>query len=176
MKSRLMAVMAILFAILSSLQAEATGFKTGPLINKYGPIIVVEGAAPLPANTGFSVAFDVTARGTEGAINRKFESAARFLNMHAAVGVKAENMRLAVVVHGPAVLDLTVSDRYEAANPNAEMIEVLQGHEVRFIVCGQSAAFQNVSKDELLPGVEMAVSAMTAHALLQQSGYTLNPF
>jgi len=28
----------------------------------------------------------------------------------------------------------------------------------------------------LLPGVEMALSAMTAHAILQQEGYTLNPF
>jgi len=27
-----------------------------------------------------------------------------------------------------------------------------------------------------LPGVTMALSAMTAHALLQQDGYTLNPF
>lgn len=176
MKSRSIAVMAILFAFLSPVQAEATDFKTGPLINEYGPVAIVEGADPLPADAGFSVAFDVTARGIEGAINRKFESAARFLNMHAAVGVNPENMRLAVVVHGPAVLDLTGPDRYGAANPNAEMIEILQGHGVRFIVCGQSAAFQNVGKDELLPGVEMAVSAMTAHALLQQGDYTLNPF
>jgi hypothetical protein len=28
----------------------------------------------------------------------------------------------------------------------------------------------------ILPGVEMALSAMTAHALLLQQGYTLNPF
>jgi len=28
----------------------------------------------------------------------------------------------------------------------------------------------------LAPGVEMTLSAMTAHALLQQDGYTMNPF
>lgn len=156
--------------------ATATEFEKGPLITEYGPVVIVDGAQPLPADTGFNVAFDVTARGAEGALNRKFESAARFLNMHAAVGVKADNMRLAVVVHGPAVLDLTGAARFGGANPNADMIETLQAHGVRFIVCGQSAAFQNVGKEDLLPGVELAVSAMTAHALLQQAGYTLNPF
>lgn len=176
MKSRLLVAGSILLALGSSFTAAATDFKTGPLITDYGPVVVVEGADPLPAGTGFSVAFDVTARGAEGALNRKFESAARFLNMHAAVGVDPENMRLAVVVHGPAVLDLTGDDRFGGTNPSEQLISILQKHGVRFIVCGQSAAFQNVSKDDLLPGVEMAVSAMTAHALLQQSGYTLNPF
>jgi hypothetical protein len=33
-----------------------------------------------------------------------------------------------------------------------------------------------VKTEDLLPGVEMALSAMTAHALLQQQGYTFNPF
>ena len=53
---------------------------------------------------------------------------------------------------------------------------VMTDQGVRFIVCGQSAAGQGVAKSELLPGVEMALSAMTAHALLQQQGYTVNPF
>ncbi len=47
---------------------------------------------------------------------------------------------------------------------------------VRFIVCGQSAAGQGVANDDLIDGVEVALSAMTAHALLQQQGYTVNPF
>jgi len=34
----------------------------------------------------------------------------------------------------------------------------------------------DVGKDDLLPGVERVLSAMTLHALLQQQGYTLNPF
>ena len=43
-------------------------------------------------------------------------------------------------------------------------------------VCGQSAAYYGVATDDLLPGVEMALSAMTAHALLQQQDYSINPF
>jgi intracellular sulfur oxidation DsrE/DsrF family protein len=47
---------------------------------------------------------------------------------------------------------------------------------VRIFVCGQSAAYYDVTTNDLLPGVEMALSAMTVHALLQQQGYSLNPF
>lgn len=176
MRIRSFALGVMMLVTHNSHMATANDFTKGPLITEYGPVVIVDGAAPLPADTGFSVAFDVTARGADGALNRKFESAARFLNMHAAVGVKADNMRLAVVVHGPAVFDLTNAARFGAANPNADMIKTLEGHGVRFIVCGQSAAFQDVGVEDLLPGVELAVSAMTAHALLQQGGYTLNPF
>jgi hypothetical protein len=33
-----------------------------------------------------------------------------------------------------------------------------------------------VKKADLLPGVEMAMSASSAHAILQAQGYTANPF
>lgn len=151
-------------------------FAPGPLIETYGPVTGVPGAEALPADTRFKVAFDFTKRGTDGKINRGFESAARFLNMHAAAGVRPENMSLAVVVHSAAVLDLTNDQFAGEANVNAALVKILQDHGVTFYVCGQSAAYQNVAADDLLPGVKMAVSAMTAHALLQQNGYTLNPF
>ena len=93
-----------------------------------------------------------------------------------------ENIHLAIVVHGPAVIDLTQEARFaethgdDAHNANEDLIAVLQDHGVELIVCGQSASYQSATAEDLLPGVRMAVSAMTAHALLQQNGYTLNPF
>ena len=51
---------------------------------------------------------------------------------------------------------------------SSAMVREMLDHGVRFIVCGQSAASQGVAKSELIPGVELALSAMTAHALLQQ--------
>jgi len=56
------------------------------------------------------------------------------------------------------------------------LIKALTGKGVRIIVCGQSATYYDIENEDLLPNVEMALSAMTAHALLQQDGYTLNPF
>jgi len=45
-----------------------------------------------------------------------------------------------------------------------------------FFGAGPSSLYYDVATEDLLPGVKMAVSAMTAHALLQQQGYTVNPF
>ena len=64
----------------------------------------------------------------------------------------------------------------EGENGSAAMVRAMLDHGVRFIVCGQSAAGIGVANEDLVPGVEMALSAMTAHALLQQRGYTVNPF
>jgi intracellular sulfur oxidation DsrE/DsrF family protein len=55
-------------------------------------------------------------------------------------------------------------------------VAALLGAGARIIVCGQTAAYYDVATEDLLPGVEMALSAMTVHALLQQQGFTLNPF
>jgi intracellular sulfur oxidation DsrE/DsrF family protein len=101
--------------------------------------------------------------------------------MHVAHGVPAADIRIAVVVHGSAVRDVSGERIYSAEhgdtrNANAALIEILQEFGVRIIVCGQSAAWYGVDNDGLLPGVDMALSAMTAHALLQQDGYSLNPF
>lgn len=152
--------------------ASPEDFSPGPLIENYGPVAPVAMTMPLPDNAVFNVAFDTAERSAEDGENRTFMSAARFLNMHVANGIVPENLHLAVVIHGGAVNDVTL----EGAGENAALIKALQDHGVRLIVCGQSASYQNVTPADLLPGVEMALSAMTAHALLQQDGYTLNPF
>ena len=90
-------------------------------------------------------------------------------------------MKLAVVIHGKASLDMANAKTYGAAydgaeNGNVEIIKALTEQGVRVILCGQSAAFYGIENKDLLPNVEMALSAMTAHAVLQQEGYTLNPF
>jgi intracellular sulfur oxidation DsrE/DsrF family protein len=91
--------------------------------------------------------------------------------MHARAGVHADRIKVAVVVHGTAVHDVAGE-----APASAGLVAALVDQGVRILVCGQSAAYYDVKSDDLLPGVEMALSAMTAHALLQQQGYTLNPF
>lgn len=153
-------------------------FATGPLIEAYGAVAPIEVQMPIPDGTVFRVAFDVAAQAEVGETNRKLVSAARFLNMHAAAGVAPEDIRLAIVVHGGAVRDVSTAGHFTpaAAPANADLVATLLAHGVRIYVCGQSAAYHDVSADDLMPGVTMALSAMTAHALLQQDGYTLNPF
>jgi intracellular sulfur oxidation DsrE/DsrF family protein len=161
--------------------AGPTDFKTGPIIEGFGPAATVAEAQALPENAHFKVAFD-TSKGSDGdALNQTLESAARFINMHGAAGVKPKNIDVAVVIHGGAAFDLLTADAHKARrdgaeNPNIVLIDALTDAGVRILLCGQTAAYRNITKAELLPHVEIALSAMTAHAQLQQSGYTLNPF
>jgi intracellular sulfur oxidation DsrE/DsrF family protein len=64
----------------------------------------------------------------------------------------------------------------EGANGSHALVRDLLDEGVRVILCGQSAAAHGITQADLIPGVEMALSAMTAHALLQQAGYSVNPF
>ena len=156
--------------------AQQEGATTGPVIADYGPAYVVEAAAPLGDEVAFKVAFDVAASKGPEELNRGLESVARFLNMHGKAGVSVDRMDLAVVVHGQATKDMRTEAATGAANVNAGLVEALLAAGVKIEICGQSAAALGVQSSELVPGVEVAVSAMTAHALLQQDGYTLNPF
>lgn len=167
-------------APLAAQQAEESPFVSGPVFTEFGDHAPAEGMVPLPEGVSFKVAYDVSEKSEDGTINRRLATPARFINMHVAAGVPEENISLAVVVHGKAVFDL-VSDEGLAARdmaPNASraMIEEMLAHGVRFIVCGQSAAANGVKKADLIDGVDLYLSAMTAHALLQQDGYTVNPF
>lgn len=167
---------ALLLAIAMPLQAGPDDFTAGPLINGYGKTAEVPGATKLPESTRFKHAFDVAEAGPTDAPNRHFDSAARFLNMHARAGLPAEAMQLAIVVHGPAAMDLVNAERLGRDNPNAALIAALIKAGVSISLCGQTAAYRDIEAGDLLPGVELTLSAMTAHALLQQQGYSLNPW
>ncbi|MBX7542088.1 DsrE family protein [Qipengyuania sphaerica] len=160
---------------------DMSAFQTGPVFADFGPHASVDGLESFAADTEFAHSFDVAKAAKDGARNRGFESAARFINMHVANGVAEENIRVAVVVHGPAVLDLLSASGWaahgkEGENGSAAMVRAILDQGSRFIVCGQSATAQGVTADQLIEGVEMDLSAMTAHAKLQQRGYTVNPF
>ena len=179
------AMLALYPAMPAMAQQLPDGFATGPVFTDYGPHAPIDSDTPLPADFKLAVAFDV-AEGSAGELNRTLFSATRFINMHAANGVSRENISVAIVVHGPAVFDMAVDDAYvrkyaaQKSNPNAPLVAALlaaeTGVDVHIIICGQSASAQGLVKSELLPGVTMELSAMTAHARLQQGGFTLNPF
>ncbi len=151
--------------------ADDAVFTMGPVFEEYGPVVDVDVTMGISPDVVFRHSFDVSTPAPDGEPNRSLLSAARFINMHARAGVPLANIRLAVVVHGKAVKEVA-----DEASASAGLVAALVGKNVRIIVCGQSAAYYDVATDDLLPGVEMAISAMTAHALLQQQGYSLNPF
>lgn len=159
-------------------------FVAGKTISEYGKIAGVDVDQPVHNYSKFKFAFDTAKNAEPGELNRTLTSAARFINMHTEAGVKAKNIKLAVIVHGGATGDVANTEYYHSRqegedikdNANADLVKTLIDNGVEIFVCGQSAAYHDLKNEDLLPGVHMSLSAMTAHALLQQKGYTLNPF
>ncbi len=172
--SRILALVICLLA----LTANADQFKTGPVFKDFGKHAVVEGVK-FEHDQQFKVVFDITGGAEAGELNRNINSLARFLNMHVENGVPQSNIQLAMVLHGAATLDLLTDKAYQqrknTLNGNIALINALTEKGVKIFVCGQSAAAHGIKNREFLPGVEVALSAMTANAMLQQQGYTLNP-
>ena len=149
-------------------------------INNYGYFYNVPEHKSDLSQAQFKIAFDVGDGAEKGAQNNHINSLARFINMHVAHGVKPENIQLALVVHGGASVDVLENRFYKARfdkdNKTQSLIKQLLANKTQVYECGQSATHMKVASEQLIPGVKMALSAMTAHAQLQQKGYTLNPF
>ena len=171
-------ILASILTLLVSIPANAgpERFHAGTVVEGFGKIATIQAANPLAPDSVFKVAFDITEAAEPGNVNRHIDSAARLINLHHEAGVHEGNTQVALVVHGPAAMDLVKDEEYGGANANAPLIAALRKAGVDIVLCGQTAAYRDIAVEDLLPGVRMSWSAMTAHARLQQQGYTLNPF
>ena len=104
----------------------------------------------------------------------------RYLNMHVKNGVKESNISLAFVLHGASTKDALTNEAYKKKygieNPNIDLIKTLSEHGVDMYICGQSAAYEGISKSELLPEIKLALSAMSVLTIYQSEGYSLIKF
>ncbi len=179
-----LAVFLSFFSLTDPLAAQPT---TGPVIQSGGAVFDVPNPTFVtPLNIDYRVVYEINRGATDAPAgeratpNDQLNTVARFLNMHARAGVPAERVRLAAVVHGTAGKDLlddeTYRARYGTANPSATLIKELLGAGVQIILCGQTSMGRDVPRDHLIPGVQLALSAMTALSVLQADGYRLNPW
>lgn len=182
MKTLIIVVFCSLAAVcVSANPQKKQAFHAGEVIPEFGKIADVDSDMPLNENTKLKLCFDVATRSGRSSVNRSLDSAARFINLNVASGAAPENIEVAIVLHGSAAIDATKREFYTKdgkakANPNAAIIAELQKNNSTLYICGQSAAGLGIKKQDLLPGVKLAPSAMTAHAILQQQGYSLCPF
>ena len=126
------------------------------------------------------IAFDVSAAtpdSARGSFNSGLLEAMRILNLHAAAGVPKDKMDVVVVFHGPGAMsflnDEIYNQRFKMKNPNLVLIKQLQDNGVKFVVCGQTAAFRNFTEASYAPGTLKAYSARTAISDLTQRGYAV---
>ncbi|MEO6432740.1 MAG: DsrE family protein [Sphingomicrobium sp.] len=171
----------ILSIVLSASPALANpaNFSRGPIITEAGGVAKVAADVPLPAGKDWKMDFDVPTA-TPGKLNPRIDAAARFINMLAASGVPMANIHAAIVVRANGLLDLLDAQNYGRetdgqVNPNTALLLQLIAKGVPVYVCGQSAELLDIKKSEMIPGVKMALSAMTVHADLQGRGYVIDP-
>ena len=153
--------------------------RTGPLVPSGGPVFEVENPDfPTPMDTPLKAVFELrdaapSAEGGQPQIN----TMARYLNMHAKHGVPSENLHVAGVVHAGAVWAVVNDERYREEhgtdNPNKDVVAEILASGGQLVLCGQSAAARGVDREDLLPGVQLALSAMTALTVFQQDGYQI---
>lgn len=154
----------------------------GPIIQDFGPVYTVpDPGLATPMLQELKLRFDVSETASDPkTLSARLETAARFLNMHGKAGVSAERLKVAVVVHGAASKDVLNNEAYRKRhgidNPNLPLLEALKRAGVRVYLCGQSAGSRGIAAAEMAPSVQMALSAMTAHLVLNAEGYVLNPF
>jgi len=143
-------------------------------------IVTVTPSMELPDDAEWRHSFD-TADGGGAEVNRGLGLADAFIDIMREAGVGDDHVTVAVVVHGDAIFDVVGAERHRAhtgasEHPNAELVERIISAGGEIWVCGRSAAWQDVGDEDLLPGVRVAPSAMTAHADLQRRGFSLNPY
>lgn len=156
--------------------------KQGTVITEYGNTYEVTSPDfKTDTQSDLKVVFDVGRTFKDSTkVNPLFNTAARFLNMHAGAGVDLKKLKVALVIHGSAAYDIlnstTYNQKYQIDNPNKGLITALSEKGVQIILCGQTAAYRKITKEDVLPEVKYALSAMTALVQLQNENYRLINF
>jgi intracellular sulfur oxidation DsrE/DsrF family protein len=151
-----------------------------PLIAGYGRTVAVENAGERPDPAlDYKLVMNVTEAGPDNAPAPALDTAARLVNLLAQSGVPAAHRHIVLVLHGPATLavlnEAGLKARGQSANPSAPLITKLTEAGVSVRVCGQALAAAKVARSEVLPQVQVDLSAVTTLATLQMRGYALLP-
>lgn len=156
--------------------------KKGKIITEYGNTYEVNNPDfKTDLNKELKVVFDVGRTFKDSTkVNPLINTAARYLNMHVDAGVAREKLKVALVIHGNAANDVLTNANYKSIygidNPNAKLISKLSQNGVQVVLCGQTAAHRGVTKNDVLPEIQFALSAMTALVQLQNNNYRLINF
>ncbi|MGB5436483.1 MAG: DsrE family protein [Maribacter sp.] len=169
-------------SLLFCLSLAAQTKKSGPVITDFGSVWEIESPDfATDSSKQFKAVFDIMDSPDDPvAFNEKIETAARFLNMHAQSGVPASQLKIALVVHNKASKDIISNEAYQkhfgTNNPNYDLVKALLNAGGQIIFCGQSSLARGFPKEELIEGVQLSLSAMTALIQLQDDDYKLIKF
>lgn len=174
-------VITLFFGAILSIHAQNQRVE-GAIIKDFGATFEVDNP-DIKTNISeeFKIILDVSQSSQDKSVmNKNIVTAARFLNMHANEGMSAKQLKAAMTIHAGAWQDILTNKAYKEKfgvdNPNHELINQLTEAGVEIILCGQTASFRNIQKEDINPNVKLALSAMTALIQYQRDGYTFIKF
>ncbi|HAH51082.1 MAG TPA: hypothetical protein DCL80_07390 [Balneola sp.] len=147
-----------------------------PIIKNFGTIYEIENAVNPDPNIEYKIVVDLkTLQRDKESINPGLNNVARMLNLHGLGGVKAENLNVAVAIHGGAT-DVILNNeayqkKYELDNPNLQLINELKEAGVKLYVCGQSLLARNYEHDEVNTQIKIGLSMLTVVTTYMHKGY-----
>ncbi len=172
----------LLLTTTSSCLAQDNGPTTGPVFEDIGAVYSIDKLDYLPDTTqNLKAIFDVERKYEDpNAMNSVLSSLHRYYNMHVRYGFTQDKIQLVVVLHGGSTKDALSSSAYKGQfntdNPNQHLIKTLSGIGVKVYLCGQSMSYRGYTKADLLPEVQVALSAMSVLTAYQMNGYALIKF
>jgi intracellular sulfur oxidation DsrE/DsrF family protein len=179
--NKLLLILGICSSITFQITAQSKRIK-GEIIKDFGGFAIVENP-DIKTDTAatFKVIFDVSKSSEDkNKINKYIVTAARYLNMHANEGMNKEQLKAAMTIHASAWQDVlnntAYKKKYGVDNPNLELINQLSEAGVDIILCGQTAEYRGLDKDNVILSVKFALSAMTALLQYQSNGYIYMTF
>jgi|AntRauTorckE6833_2_1112554.scaffolds.fasta_scaffold01687_10 intracellular sulfur oxidation DsrE/DsrF family protein len=147
-----------------------------PIIENFGGIYEIPDSVNPDSEMEYNIVIDLkTLQRDKASLNPGLNNVARMMNLHGLGGVKAENLNVAVVIHGGAT-DLVINNeayqkRYELNNPNLKLIDTLKEAGVEIYVCGQSLIARQYGFDELNPQISKGLSMLTVFTTYMNKGF-----
>ncbi len=176
-----MRTIACFFILCLSIVNLAAQTPSNEIIRDYGTIYDIPEAVKPNPNQHYKIVIDLKSASPDaGKVNPGLNNVARMLNLHAAGGIKPENMDVVVAIHGDAsysVLDKKgYIKKYAMENPNMELIRELKNAGVKLYICGQSLIARNNGFENINPEITIALSMLTVVTEYQGKGYGLLQF
>jgi intracellular sulfur oxidation DsrE/DsrF family protein len=168
-------------ALLAALATAAHLNAQAPLAVPGAPVARdVPNAKQLPdPNKTYKVVFSIGKPSPEaGQANPALTTVANYVNTLAKYGVPAEHRKIVVMIHhrgdGWQMILNNEAHRRDTEghdNPSLEMIQKLQKAGVEFRVCGQLVVARKIKAEDILPGFQTDLWALTSLVDLQADGY-----
>lgn len=150
-----------------------------PIILKNGGVLPRPQAVEQP-RADAKVIFDATAEAKPADVNKALDRVSRLLNLYGVAGFKANDVKIAIVLHGEATKSVLNDAAYKARfqvdqNPNLPLIRELQAAGVEVLVCGQALNYKGFPDDEVAGDIPIAAAALTVVINKQADGYSYLP-